>query len=65
MNLCLLRLCMKYIDGKVVPILVSDGFCELVGLDREKALAWFTEGQFERLHPDDVGRIEGWLDSYW
>lgn len=47
----------QYIDGKVVPILVSDGFCELVGLDREKALAWFTEGQFERLHPDDVGRV--------
>ena len=47
----------QYIDGKVVPVLVSDGFCELVGLDREHAMAWFKEGQFERLHPDDVGRV--------
>ena len=47
----------QLIDGKVVPLLVSDGFCELVGMDRENAMAWFTEGQFERLHPDDVGRV--------
>ena len=47
----------QYIDGKVVPLLVSDGFCRLVGLDREKAMAWFNKGQFERLHPDDVGRV--------
>ena len=47
----------QLIDGKVVPLLVSDGFCNLVGMDREHALAWFREGQFERLHPDDVGRV--------
>ena len=47
----------QLIDGKVVPLLVSDGFCDLVGMDREHAMAWFLEGQFERIHPDDVGRI--------
>ena len=47
----------QLIDGKVVPLLVSDGFCELVGMSREQALAWFREGQFERLHPDDAGRV--------
>ena len=47
----------QYIDGKVVPLLVSDGFCKLVEMDREHAMAWFKEGQFERLHPDDVGRV--------
>ena len=47
----------QYIDGKVVPLLISDGFCELVGMDREHAMEWFKEGQFERLHPDDVGRV--------
>ncbi len=47
----------QLIDGKVVPLLVSDGFCELVGMDREHALAWFSVGQFERIHPDDVGRV--------
>ncbi len=47
----------QLIDGKVVPLLVSDGFCELVGLDRIHAMEWFKNGQFERLHPDDVGRV--------
>ena len=47
----------QYIDGKVVPLLISDGFCELVGMDREHVTAWFSESQFERLHPDDVGRV--------
>ena len=47
----------QFIDGKVVPLLISDGFCELIGMDREHAMAWFREGQYERLHPDDVGRV--------
>ena len=47
----------QLIDGKVVPLLVSDGFCELVGMNREQTMAWFRNGQFERLHPDDVGRV--------
>ena len=47
----------EFIDGKVVPLLISDGFCELIGMDREHAMAWFREGQYERLHPDDVGRV--------
>ena len=47
----------QYIDGKVVPLLVSDGFCRLVDMEREKALEWFAKGQFERLHPDDVGKV--------
>ena len=47
----------QYIDGKVVPLLVSDGFCRLVEMEREKAVEWFAKGQFERLHPDDVGKV--------
>ena len=47
----------QLIDGKVVPLLVSDGFCELVGLERKHAMEWFRDGQFERIHPDDVGRV--------
>ena len=47
----------QLIHGKVVPLLVSDGFCKLVGMDRAQAMKWFREGQFERLHPDDVGRV--------
>ena len=40
----------ELIDGKVIPLLVSDGFCELVNMDRAHAMEWFREGQFERLH---------------
>ncbi len=47
----------QYIDGKVVPLLMSDGFCELVGMPREQAMEWFKDGQFERIHPDDTGRV--------
>ncbi len=47
----------QFIDGKVVPLLVSDGFCRLVNLDREAAMKWFSGGQFERIHPDDAGNI--------
>ena len=35
----------QFIDGKVVPLLISDGFCELIGMDREHAMAWVREGQ--------------------
>ena len=35
----------QFIDEKVVPLLVSDGFCELTGLDRDKAMtSWFAAG---------------------
>ncbi len=47
----------QYIDGRVVPLLVSDSFCELVGMDRAKAIEWFTRSQYDRLHPDDVGNV--------
>jgi len=47
----------QLIDGQVVPLLMSQGFCKLVGMDREKAMAWFSRAQFERLHPDDVGNV--------
>ena len=47
----------QYIGGKVVPLRVSDGFCELVDLDRDTVLTWFAKGQFERVHPDDAGSL--------
>ena len=56
----------QYIDGRVVPLLLSDGFCELVGLERAKAMEWFAKGQFGRIHPDDVGNVarvsQGFID---
>ena len=54
----------QYIDGKVVPLLVSDGFCQLVGMPRDKVMAWFTESQFERVHPDDAGSLKRIGDAF-
>ena len=42
----------QFVDGKVVPLLVSDGFCRLVGMGREETMKWLVGGQFERMHPD-------------
>ena len=47
----------QFVNKRVVTLVLSDGFCELIGMDREHAMAWFREGQYERLHPDDVGRV--------
>ena len=47
----------QYIDGKAAPLLYTDGFCALVEMERSRANALFGKSQFERLHPDDVGRI--------
>ena len=54
----------QLIDGKVVPLLVSDGFCRLVGMDRDATMKWFAGGQFERLHPDDVGNVAHVSDDF-
>ena len=47
----------QFVDGKVVPLLVSDGFCRLTGLDRAKALSLMGEGQYYLVHPDDAGKV--------
>lgn len=45
------------IGGKIVPLLVSDGLCLQMGIDREKLMDRLTEGKFDTIHPDDAGRI--------
>ena len=45
------------IDGKAVPVLASDGFCQNTGMPREHVLEWLQRGMFERMHPDDVGLV--------
>lgn len=54
----------QFIDEKVVPLLVSDGFCRLVELDREKTMKWLIGGQFERIHPDDAGNVAHVSDDF-
>lgn len=43
------------IDGRAVPVLASDGFCQNTGMSRDRVLTWLEAGLFERMHPDDVG----------
>lgn len=54
----------QFIDETVVPLLVSDGFCRLVGMDRESAMKWFSGSQYERVHPDDVGNVARVSDEF-
>ena len=48
----------QIIDDKIVPLLLSDGFCEHMGMDREKATRRLALRLFETMHPDDAGRIK-------
>ena len=54
----------QLVDDKVVPLLVSDGFCRLVGMDRKTTMKWFRKSMFERIHPDDVGYVVRVSDDF-
>ncbi len=47
----------QQVDRKILPLLVSDGFCDQMESDREKLIALLTAGKFESMHPDDAGRV--------
>ncbi len=52
------------IDDRPVPILVSDGFCRAVGVEREHVLNWLSVAMFERMDPDDVGVVSQVSDDF-
>ena len=47
----------QHIDHKVLPVLVSDGFCDQMNMDREKLMKQLSAGQYDTIHPDDAGRL--------
>lgn len=47
----------QYEDGRIIPLLVSEGFCRLAVLDRDKALRMMENSQYDRVHPDDAGKV--------
>jgi RNA polymerase sigma factor (sigma-70 family) len=47
----------SYRDGKVITDLVSDGYCEMVGMERERITSLLDSSMFGRVHPDDAGRL--------
>ena len=45
-------------DGdRIIPILVSDGLCKMMNADRPALIERLSSSMFERVHPDDAGRI--------
>ena len=53
------------VDGQNVPLLVSDGFCSLLGITREQMLKEQRWSKFDRIHPEDAGRISEAVKSFW
>ena len=53
------------IDGQNVPLLVSDGFCNMLGISREQMISEQRWAKFDRLHPGDAGRISEAVKSFW
>ena len=43
--------------GRIVATLVSDGLCRMMSADRETLLGLLNGNLFERVHPDDAGRL--------
>ena len=57
--------CFQNVEDGNTPILVSDGYCNILGLSREELLAEQKWGKFVRIHPDDAGRITQALSLFW
>ncbi len=47
----------QYVDKKILPVLVSDGFCAQMDMGREKLMHLLVAGQYHSMHPDDAGRV--------
>jgi len=45
------------VDGQIVPLVVSAGFCTLFALTREEALELMSHNMYINIHPDDKDRI--------
>ena len=48
----------QFVDRRVVTLIVSQGFCDLLGFDdRDEAYAVMDNDMYRSAHPDDVARI--------
>ena len=54
----------QFENEKVVPLLVSEGFCLLTGLNHEKALEMLGTSQYNLIHPDDAGKVAKVSDDF-
>ena len=44
----------QYVNGKIITLLVTDGFCQFVGSNREQLTERLDSDMFGKVHPDDV-----------
>ena len=51
-------------DGKIIPLLVSDGLCTQMETTREKLLKLLEAGKYDILHPDDSGRVARTVEGF-
>jgi diguanylate cyclase (GGDEF)-like protein len=55
----------QILEGKMVPLVVSAGFCKLFGFaDREEAGRVMTEDMLSTIHPDDTARVSEALNRF-
>ncbi len=47
----------QFIDERVVTVLLSDGFVDMIGMSREDATVLMDTDMYRGTHADDVGRI--------
>ena len=47
----------QYVNGKIVTLLVTDGFCQFTGSRREQLTNSLNSDMFGKVHPNDVERL--------
>ena len=47
----------QYVNGKIITLLVTDGFCQFTGSTREQLTKRLDSDMFGSVHPDDVERL--------
>ena len=44
----------QFLNDKVITLLVSDGLCDMMGMNRQALVSFFDRSMFAGVHPDDV-----------
>ena len=51
-------------NGRLIPLLMSEGLCELMGDEREKLVELFARDRLRALHPDDAPRVRTDMQAF-
>ena len=57
-NMCVPLAVYQFVDKRVLPLVLSNGFCRLFEFDsREEAFTMMNRDMYETTHPDDTARV--------